>query len=87
MVRANLNRVEPGQCMDDPPLDRPRGVAASTGHLVRRALGLPFDTARSIHAAAARSGLIQKSILESRDFEHTLVALEQFTLGPWARQV
>lgn len=87
MVRANLNRVEPRQCMDDPPFDGARGMATSAGHLVRRALGSPFDTARSIHAAAARSGLIQKSILESRDFEHTLVALEQFTLGPWARHV
>ena len=87
MVRANLNRVEPRQCMDDPSFDWARGVAASIGHLVGRALGLPFDTARAMHAAAARSGLIQRSILESRDFEHTLMALEQFTLGPWARHV
>ena len=87
MVRANLNRVEPRQCMDDPPFDGARGMATSAGHLVRRALGSPFDTVRSIHAAAARSGLIQKSILESSDFEHTLMALEQFTLGPWARHV
>jgi hypothetical protein len=41
----------------------------------RQAMSLPFDTARAMHAAAARSGLIQNSILESRDFEHTLSAL------------
>jgi hypothetical protein len=87
MVGASLDRVEPRQCMDDPPFDWARGVAASIGHLVRWALRLPFDIARAVHAAAARSGLIQRSILESRNFEHALMVLEQFTLGPWARRV
>ena len=87
MNHANLSRVEPRQCTDDPPLDWAHGVADCTGRLIGHALSLPFDTARALHAAAARSGLIKKSILEGRDFEHTLAALEQFTLGPWARHV
>jgi hypothetical protein len=87
MVHANLIRVEPWQGIDVSPFGWARGVAGRTGHLVGRALSLPFDTARAVHAAAARSGLIQKSMLEGRDFEHTLVALERFTLGPWARHV
>jgi hypothetical protein len=87
MVQAKLNRTEPRQCMRDFPFDRARSVGVGTGRLIGKALGLPFDTARVMHAAAARSGLIEKSILESRDFENMLVALEHFTLGRWARHV
>jgi len=87
MNHANLSRGSTRQCTDDPRLNWADGVADCAGRLVGQALSLPFDTARALHAAAARSGLIKKSILEGRDFEHTLAALEQFTLGPWARQV
>ncbi len=52
-----------------------------------QALGLPFDVARALHAVAVRSGLIQRSMLESRDFEETLTSLERLALGPWARRV
>jgi hypothetical protein len=70
------------------PLALPaRRLRIGTHRLVGRALVLPFDTARVLHAAAARSGLIQSSILESRDFERVLVAFEKRTLGPWARHV
>ena len=65
----------------------PAGSSAAPAVWSAAGLGLPFDAARAVHAAAARAGLIQKSILESRDFEHTLSALEHFTLGPWARHV
>ena len=87
MDHANLNSAEPRQCLNDSPFDWARRVAASAGRLVGRALVSPFDTARAMPAAAARSGLIQRSILESRDFEHTLTAFERFILGPWARHV
>jgi hypothetical protein len=47
---------------------------------------LPFDTLRANHASAVRAGLVQNSMLASRDFEHVVVALEQMTLGPLARR-
>jgi hypothetical protein len=55
--------------------------------LVNDSLRLPFDAARRQHARAVRAGLLAPSLLESRDFEHTLVALEHLTLGPFARHV
>jgi hypothetical protein len=48
---------------------------------------LPFDAMRSQHAVAAQAGLIQKSLLESSQFEHAMDALERLTLGPLARRV
>lgn len=50
-------------------------------------LGLPFDIARAQYARAVQLGLIERSMLGSRDFSRTLQALEQLTLGPWARHV
>ncbi len=50
-------------------------------------LGLPFDVARAQYARAVQVGLIQRSMLASRDFSRTVGALEQITLGPWARHV
>jgi hypothetical protein len=47
----------------------------------------PFDALRAQHAAAVCAGLIQRSILESRDFERKVDALERLTLGPLARTV
>lgn len=50
-------------------------------------LSLPFDALRAQHAEAVHAGLMANSILESRDFEKSVVALEHVTLGPFARQV
>lgn len=58
--------------------------ACETGASVAR---LPFDAARAQYAHAVRIGWIRPSMLASRDLEVTLNALEQLTLGPWARQV
>ena len=43
--------------------------------------------AQSFDASAVKAGLIPNSMLESRDFEHVVVALERATLGPLARRV
>jgi hypothetical protein len=50
-------------------------------------LALPFDLARSQYASAVQAGLLQRSMLASRDFEHALGALERLTLGSFARSV
>jgi hypothetical protein len=49
-------------------------------------LGLPFDAVRMHYAACVQAGLVRRSMLEARDFEHALAAMERLTLGPWARQ-
>lgn len=46
-----------------------------------------FDALRWTHAAAARSGLIRRSLRESAAFENSLVVLEQAALGPLARRI
>jgi hypothetical protein len=58
--------------------------AWETGAAVAR---WPFDAMRAQHAAAVHAGLIRNSLLESRDFEQTLDAIEKLTLGPLARSV
>lgn len=50
-------------------------------------LVLPFDVARAQYARAVQLGLVQRSMLASRDFARTMGALEQLALGPWARHV
>jgi hypothetical protein len=50
-------------------------------------LHMPFDVMRSQHAQAVHAGLMANSILESRDFENGLDALEHICLGPFARHV
>jgi hypothetical protein len=50
-------------------------------------LGLPFDIARAQYAAAVQWGLVERSMLASRNFAHALGAMEQLALGPWARHV
>jgi hypothetical protein len=50
-------------------------------------LGLPFDIARAQYARAVQLGLVERSMLASRDFSRTLGAVEQLVLGPWARHV
>jgi hypothetical protein len=57
------------------------------GRMASSALTLPFDTARAVHAAAVRAGLVQRSMLASRDFENALVLLERLTLGPFSRRI
>jgi hypothetical protein len=47
----------------------------------------PFDAMRWAYAAAVHAGLLKRSILASRDFEHMLGALERLALGPLARRV
>jgi hypothetical protein len=51
------------------------------------ALQMPFDAMRAQHAKAVHSGFMANSILESRDFEKGLDALEHICLGPFARHV
>ena len=62
-------------------------VAAAGLQLISDAMHLPFDVMRSQHAEAVHAGLMANSILESRDFERTVDALEHITLGPFARNV
>jgi hypothetical protein len=50
-------------------------------------LRLPFDTARAQYAQGVQVGLIERSMLASRDFECALGIVEQLTLGPLARRV
>lgn len=69
------------------PTRPPAGPAAmmAATHAVSTLLALPFDAARAHYGAAVQWGLAPRSMLASRDFEHTLVALEKLTLGPLAR--
>ena len=60
---------------------------ASVWAVGKQAAAMPFDALRASHASAVKAGLIPNSMLESRDFEHVIVALERATLGPLARQV
>jgi hypothetical protein len=48
---------------------------------------VPFDSVRAHYANAVRAGLVQRSMLASRDFEHVIGALELLALGPLARRV
>jgi hypothetical protein len=49
-------------------------------------LGLPFDALRLHYAACVQTGLVRRSLLDSRDVEHAVDALECLTLGPLARR-
>jgi hypothetical protein len=73
----------------DPALDvATAGSCAAAGlQLFSDAIHIPFDVMRSQHAEAVHAGLMANSILESRDFEKTIDALEHLALGPFARQV
>ena len=59
-------------------------AARRTSQVVR---GLPFDTARETYAKAIRVGLIKDSLLAQAKFAQSLGAIEELTLGPWARSV
>jgi hypothetical protein len=50
-------------------------------------LRLPFDTARAQYARSVQAGLVERSMLASRDFEGLLGAMEAMALGPLARRV
>jgi hypothetical protein len=65
-------------------------VAASASAAVQVGVGvlrLPFDAARAQYAKGVQVGLIERSMLASRDFECALGALEQLSLGLLARRV
>jgi hypothetical protein len=73
--------------MTPSPIDVPAGPSAAIAatRAVSTWLALPFDAARVQYGTAVQWGLAPRSLLASRDFEHTLVALERLTLGPLAR--
>jgi hypothetical protein len=66
--------------------DLARSVAEATG-IAMDVFGLPFDVARAQYARAVQAGLIERSMLASRDFSRVLSSMEKLTLGPWARHV
>lgn len=49
-------------------------------------LSLPFDVAREQYAKSVRAGLVERSLIASARFEHTISALERLTLGCMARR-
>jgi hypothetical protein len=57
------------------------------GRTTTSVLVLPFDIAREMYSKAVQAGVLQNSMLASRDFSLALSALEKTTLGPWARRV
>lgn len=63
-----------------------QSVADATA-ITQNLLGLPFDMLRAQYARAVQLGLIERSMLRGRDFSRTVGAIEQLTLGPWARHV
>ncbi len=62
------------------------GVADRGLRVVMGALSLLFEVARAQYAKAGRVGLINNSILASRDIVRVRTALENAGLEPWARQ-
>ena len=66
---------------------RTTALAALGLQLFSDALHLPFNVMRSQRATAVHAGLMANSMLQSRDFENGLHALEHICLGPFARQV
>lgn len=48
-------------------------------------MALPFDMAREQYAKSVQAGLLERSIVQSAQVSRTLGALEQLTLGPFAR--
>jgi hypothetical protein len=49
--------------------------------------GLPFDAVRAQYAGAVRAGLIQRSMLASRDFERAVRHWERLACGLLLRRV
>lgn len=67
-------------------LDLGKNVREATG-IAMDVFGLPFDVVRAQYARAVEVGLLERSMLASRDFSRALSAYEQLTLGLWARHV
>lgn len=61
-------------------------VTRAICHTTSDVLAMPFDMARAHYANAVKVGLIERSMLASAQFGRMLTALEQMTLGPWARR-
>lgn len=64
------------------PID-PRPLLEAGG----RVAALPFDALRFSYAAAVQSGVVRRSMLDAREVERTLGAMERLVLGPLARKV
>lgn len=69
---------------EEPCIGAPLGGAWEAG---RALASWPFDLLRAQHADAVRAGLLPRSLLESRDFEHSVDTMERVALGPLARRV
>lgn len=54
-------------------------------HTGTSVMALPFDVAREQYAKSVQWGLLERSIIQSARVSRTLGALEQLTLGPFAR--
>lgn len=69
-------------------LQHPSAAAAlqAGARVFSAALALPFDRVRAQYAQAARLGLVQRSLIQSAQFERGLSALEDLALGPFARK-
>lgn len=81
---AKTSRIVHRSSMAQPWLAESLATAWAAG---KQVAALPFDALRASHASAVKAGLVPNSILESRDFEHVVVALERATLGPLARRI
>ena len=75
-----------GRTAPKTPAPIAEGVLDATG-IALNVLGLPFDVARAQYACAVQLGLVQRSMLASRNFTRALSAMERLALGPWARHV
>ncbi len=69
------------------PLAHPVLVTQAMTQASQTLMGLPFDLMRAQYAAAARAGLVQRSMLASSRFDQTLTTLERLSYGPFARRV
>lgn len=69
------------------PLAQHRLVTQAMTQASQTLMGLPFDLMRAQYAAAARAGLVQRSMLASSRFDRTLTALERLSYGPFARSL
>ncbi len=72
---------------DAPPAPSIASNLTLTTTIAQNLLGLPFDIARAQYARAVQLGLIERSMLASRDFSRALYAMECLALGPWARRL
>lgn len=79
--------LTPALRSDAPPAHWIASNVTQATTIAMNVLGLPFDVARAQYARAVQLGLIERSMLASRDFSRTLHAMERLTLGPWARRV